>query len=43
MEAAAAFNDWTRGEAGLGHVLASLLRLRDKRRYHDVAGSHGDD
>ena len=43
MEVAAAFNDWTRGDAGLGHVLASLFRLKDKRRYYEVAGSHGDD
>jgi pyruvate/2-oxoglutarate dehydrogenase complex dihydrolipoamide dehydrogenase (E3) component len=43
MEVAAAFNDWTRGDAGLGHVLASPFRLKDKRRYYEVAESHGDD
>ena len=31
---AQAFNDWTRGEAGLGSVLGKLLALRDKRRYY---------
>jgi len=43
MEVAAAYNDWTRGDAGFGRVIASLLRLTDKRRYYDVAESHGDD
>ena len=43
MEVAAAYNDWTRGEAGFGRVIASLLRLKDKRRYYEVAESHGDD
>jgi hypothetical protein len=43
MEVAAAFNDWTRGDAGFGHVLSSLFRLKDKRRYYDVAETHGDD
>ena len=43
MEVAAAYNDWTRGDAGFGRMIASLLRLKDKRRYYDVAESHGDD
>jgi dihydrolipoamide dehydrogenase len=43
MALATAFNDWTRGDAGLAHVLASVFRLKDKRRYYDVAESHGDD
>jgi pyruvate/2-oxoglutarate dehydrogenase complex dihydrolipoamide dehydrogenase (E3) component len=43
MEVATAYNDWTRGEAGIGRVLGSLLRLKDKRRYYEVAESHGDD
>ncbi|HUP98306.1 MAG TPA: FAD-dependent oxidoreductase [Usitatibacter sp.] len=43
MAVARAFNDWTRGEAGIGRVLAGLFALKDKRPYHDVAESHGDD
>jgi hypothetical protein len=43
MEVAAAFNDWTRGDAGFGHVIGRLLRLRDRRPYYDggVAESPG--
>ncbi len=43
MALAKAFNDWTRGDAGLGSVLATLFRLGDKRPYHAPAESHGDD
>ena len=43
MGFAAAFNDWTRGEAGLGTVVAKLFGLGDKRPYYEVAESHGDD
>ncbi len=43
MDFAAAFNDWTRGEAGLGTVIAKLFGLGDKRPYYEVAQSHGDD
>jgi pyruvate/2-oxoglutarate dehydrogenase complex dihydrolipoamide dehydrogenase (E3) component len=42
MDIAERYNAWTRGEAGLGAVLAGLFRLSDKRRYHDPAGTHGD-
>ena len=43
MAFAQAFNDWTRGEAGLGAVLGKLFALKDKRPYYATAGSHGDD
>jgi len=43
MEVAAAFNDWTRGEAGLGTVIGKLFSLSDKRPYYEVAQGHGDD
>ena len=43
MAVAAAFNDWTRGDAGLGSVIAKLFALKDKRPYYAVAESHGDD
>jgi len=43
MAFAQAFNDWTRGEAGVGAVLGKLLGLSDKRPYHEAAESHGDD
>ena len=42
MALAQAFNDWTRGEAGLGSVIGKLFSLGDKRPYYDVAESHGD-
>jgi dihydrolipoamide dehydrogenase len=44
MEVAAAYNEWMRGEAGFGRVVASLFRLKDRRRYYNVgvAESHGD-
>ena len=38
-----AFNDWTRGEGGVGAVLAKLFSLTDKRPYYEVAESHGDE
>jgi pyruvate/2-oxoglutarate dehydrogenase complex dihydrolipoamide dehydrogenase (E3) component len=38
----AAFQAWSRGEAGAGSVLAKVSALADKRPYHDVAESHGD-
>jgi pyruvate/2-oxoglutarate dehydrogenase complex dihydrolipoamide dehydrogenase (E3) component/uncharacterized membrane protein YdjX (TVP38/TMEM64 family) len=34
MAFAQAFNDWTRGETGLGSVLGKVGALRDKRRYY---------
>jgi pyruvate/2-oxoglutarate dehydrogenase complex dihydrolipoamide dehydrogenase (E3) component/uncharacterized membrane protein YdjX (TVP38/TMEM64 family) len=45
MAFAAAFNEWTRGEAGLFDVLGKLFGLRDKRPYYAVepAHAHGDD
>jgi dihydrolipoamide dehydrogenase len=43
MEVATAFNDWTRGEAGLGTVVGKLFALSDKRPYYAPAESHGDD
>jgi pyruvate/2-oxoglutarate dehydrogenase complex dihydrolipoamide dehydrogenase (E3) component len=43
MALAAAFNDWTRGEAGLGAVVARVFSLGDKRPYYEVAEGHGDD
>jgi pyruvate/2-oxoglutarate dehydrogenase complex dihydrolipoamide dehydrogenase (E3) component/uncharacterized membrane protein YdjX (TVP38/TMEM64 family) len=41
MALAERYNDWTRGEAAFGSVLADLFRLSDKRPYHDAAESHG--
>jgi len=43
MAFASAFNDWTRGDAGFGSVVAKLFALRDKRPYHETAEAHGDD
>jgi len=43
MAVAQAFNDWTRGEAGLGTVLGKLFALKDKRRYYPAAEAPGDD
>jgi pyruvate/2-oxoglutarate dehydrogenase complex dihydrolipoamide dehydrogenase (E3) component/uncharacterized membrane protein YdjX (TVP38/TMEM64 family) len=43
MAFATAFNDWTRGEAGFGAVIAKLFSLRNKRPYYEPAESHGDD
>jgi pyruvate/2-oxoglutarate dehydrogenase complex dihydrolipoamide dehydrogenase (E3) component/uncharacterized membrane protein YdjX (TVP38/TMEM64 family) len=45
MALAQAFNDWTRGEAGLGRVVAKLFALRDKRPYYPAPtkAAHGDD
>ena len=43
MAFATAFHQWTRGEAGLGAVLARVFSLGDKRPYYAVAESHGDD
>jgi len=43
MGFAAAFNDWTRGDAGLGAVIAKLFALGDKRPYYQAAQNHGDD
>jgi dihydrolipoamide dehydrogenase len=43
MAFAQAFNDWTRGDAGLGTVLAKLGALSDKRPYYDPAQTPGDD
>ena len=43
MALATAFNQWTRGEAGLGAVIAKLFSLGDKRPYYEIAQSHGDD
>ena len=43
MAFATAFNDWTRGEAGLGAVVSKLFSLGDKRPYYEVAEGHGDD
>ncbi|HEX3062824.1 MAG TPA: FAD-dependent oxidoreductase, partial [Usitatibacter sp.] len=43
MALASRYNDWTRGDAGLGRVLAGLFRLSDKRPYHDAAESHAHD
>ncbi len=44
MAFAAAYNDWTRGAAGLGAVLGKINdALTDKRPYHDMADGHGDD
>jgi len=38
----AAFQEWSRGEAGFGSVIAKAFSLSDKRPYYDVAESHGD-
>jgi hypothetical protein len=39
-----AFHEWTRGEAGLGAVLARVYALfGDKRRYYETAQAQGDD
>jgi pyruvate/2-oxoglutarate dehydrogenase complex dihydrolipoamide dehydrogenase (E3) component/uncharacterized membrane protein YdjX (TVP38/TMEM64 family) len=43
MAFAQAFNEWTRGEAGLGAVIAKLFGLGDKRPYYEAAQTHGDD
>jgi hypothetical protein len=43
MGFAAAFNDWTRGEAGIGTVVAKLFGLGAKRPYYAPAEAHGDD
>ena len=43
MAFAATFHQWTRGEAGLGAVVAKLFSLGDKRPYYQPAESHGDD
>ena len=43
MAVAQAFNDWTRGDAGLASVLGKLFALTDKRRYYPAAPAHGDD
>ncbi len=43
MALAKAFNDWTRGEAGLGSVLGKLAALRDKRPVEALPETHGDD
>jgi hypothetical protein len=46
MEVATAFNDWTRGDAGLGTVIGKLFALSDKRPYYAAPGaaeSQGDD
>jgi hypothetical protein len=40
MALAARYNEWSRGAAGLGAVVASLFRLSDTRPYHDPAESH---
>jgi pyruvate/2-oxoglutarate dehydrogenase complex dihydrolipoamide dehydrogenase (E3) component/uncharacterized membrane protein YdjX (TVP38/TMEM64 family) len=44
MALAGAFNDWTRGAAGLGTVIGKLAALRDRRRFHDgeSGGSHAE-
>jgi pyruvate/2-oxoglutarate dehydrogenase complex dihydrolipoamide dehydrogenase (E3) component/uncharacterized membrane protein YdjX (TVP38/TMEM64 family) len=38
MALAKAFNDWTRGDAGLAAVLGTIPSLRDKRPYYDGDG-----
>ena len=43
MGFAQAFNEWTRGAAGIGAVVAKLFSLGDKRPYYKVAENHGDD
>ncbi|MGZ5598541.1 MAG: FAD-dependent oxidoreductase, partial [Usitatibacter sp.] len=43
MAFAQAFNEWTRGEAGFGNVVAKVFSLGDKRPYYTVPESHGAD
>jgi hypothetical protein len=43
MAFARSFNDWTRGEAGLGSMLSKVFSLGDKRPYYEVARGHGDE
>ena len=44
MTLARAFNDWTRGDGGIGGVIAkSIAPLTDKRPYYEAAATHGDD
>ena len=43
MAFAKSYNEWMRGEAGLGAVLGKAFALRDKRPYYQAAESHGDD
>jgi pyruvate/2-oxoglutarate dehydrogenase complex dihydrolipoamide dehydrogenase (E3) component len=44
MAFAKAFNDWTRGDAGFGSVLAKVFALRDKTpAYGEVVESRGND
>jgi pyruvate/2-oxoglutarate dehydrogenase complex dihydrolipoamide dehydrogenase (E3) component/uncharacterized membrane protein YdjX (TVP38/TMEM64 family) len=44
MALAKAFNDWTRGDAGLVAVISKLFALGDKRPYYTAAAepAHGD-
>ncbi len=42
MALAARYNEWTRGEAGLGAVLADLFKLSDTRPWHDSPEGRGD-
>ncbi len=42
MAVAERYNAWTRGEAGIGSLLAGLFEISDKRPYHDPAETHGD-
>jgi hypothetical protein len=44
LELAKALNDWQRGEVGFGAVLGKVYGFyADKRRYYEVAESHGHD
>jgi hypothetical protein len=44
MAFAKAFNDWTRGDAGFGSVLAKVFALRDKTpAYGEAVESRGND
>jgi len=44
MDFLTAFHAWTRGEAGLGNVIAKLLAMPgNKERYYTAAPAHGDD
>ena len=43
MAFAEAFHRWTRGETGLGAVLAKVFAIRDKRPYYDTAAAKGHD
>ena len=43
MDFAERFHAWMRGEAGFAGVLGGLSALRDKRPYHDMAQTPGDD